>query len=316
MRAVAFDHFGGPDVLRVVELPDRDVGGIDEVLVRVHGAAVNPTDTMRRSGAISEMHGVPGPYVVGMDFAGVVVRLGGGSTRDLAVGDRVMGALLPRGSHGAYSELVSVPASCLMRVPADLDLHAAATIPMNGLTAMAALDAVGLESRETLAVTGAAGVLGSYVIQLAKAQGLRVLADASSSDRRAVLDIGADVVLPRGPGIAELIREQCPSGVDGLVDGAVLDGLVADAVADHGAVATLRHYVGPSDRGLRWKAVRVRHCLNRADMTDRLTMAVAAGTVTHRLAEVVSAEAAAEAHVRMQARGLRGRFVIDFAPAD
>ncbi|MEV1330672.1 alcohol dehydrogenase catalytic domain-containing protein [Micromonospora costi] len=95
MRAVGLYEFGGPEVLRVIELPEPHAGP-GEVRVRVHAAAVNPSDTLLRSGVhASALAGVPGPYVPGMDVAGVVDEIGPGTVTDLSVGDRVMAMLLP-----------------------------------------------------------------------------------------------------------------------------------------------------------------------------------------------------------------------------
>src|SRR5690606_27038244 len=99
MRAIAFTHPGDPDVLEVTELPDP-VPGPGEVLIRVRAAAVSPTDTMRRSGLRRSEES--GPYVVGMDAAGVVEARGEGTATDLRVGDEVMAFVIPKGSHGAY----------------------------------------------------------------------------------------------------------------------------------------------------------------------------------------------------------------------
>ena len=100
-----------------------------------------------------------------------------------------------------------------------------------------------------LAVTGAAGAFGGYVVQLAKADGLTVVADASEADEELVRGLGADVVVRRGDDVADRIREHFPEGVDGLADGSVQDALVLPAVKDGGAVATVRGYRGDGQRG-------------------------------------------------------------------
>ncbi|GAA2761951.1 hypothetical protein GCM10010103_09920 [Streptomyces paradoxus] len=95
-------------------------------------------------------------------------------------------------------EVLVVPAESVVRVPAGATGIEAATLPMNGLTARMALDLLELPAGATVAVTGAAGAVGGYAVQLAKADGFRVIADAGPKDEQLVYDVGADVVLPRG----------------------------------------------------------------------------------------------------------------------
>jgi NADPH:quinone reductase-like Zn-dependent oxidoreductase len=144
---------------------------------------VNPTDTGIRNGARAEaLHHDPPPYVPGMDVAGTVAALGEGTDdAGLAVGDRVMGIVVPSGSHAGYSSLVALPVGSVVPAPAGTTHAQAATLPMNGLTARRALDLLDLPAGATLAVTGAARAFGGYVVQLAHAHGLRVVADAGST---------------------------------------------------------------------------------------------------------------------------------------
>ena len=101
MRAAGFTDYGGPGVLHVVDLPDPEPGA-GELLVRVHAAAVNPTDTVLRSGGRAErLKDVTPPHVPGMDAAGVLERIGAGTRTDLAVGERVMAIVVPLGQRGA-----------------------------------------------------------------------------------------------------------------------------------------------------------------------------------------------------------------------
>jgi len=160
VKAVGVTEFGGPEVLHIVDLPDPEAGP-GELRIRVHAAAVNPTDTGLRSGRRAEqMKDIAPPYVPGMEAAGVLEQIGEGASTDLQVGDHVMAIVVPHGAHGAYSERVVVPAQSVARTPADATDAEAATLPMNGLTARQALDLLGLEPGQTLAVTGAAGALG------------------------------------------------------------------------------------------------------------------------------------------------------------
>src|SRR5262249_10984580 len=157
---VAIRTPGGPEVLEVI---DRDVRGPGpgEVRLAVRAAAVNPTDIgLRASGAPN----LDPPWIPGMDAAGTIESVGDGVDR-LAPRDPVMAAVMPRRPEGgAQSELLVVPAASVVALPDGADAVAAATLPMNGLTALLALDLLGLGAGDTLAVTGGAGLLASYAI--------------------------------------------------------------------------------------------------------------------------------------------------------
>jgi hypothetical protein len=137
-----------------------------------------------------------------------------------------MAMVIPEGSHGAYREQIVLDARAVVPAPAGATPVEACTLPMNGLTARQSLDLLGLSSGQTLAVTGAAGAYGGYVVQLAKVEGLTVIADASEADHELVASLGADIVVRRGDDVATRILEHFPNGVDGLADGAVLNELV------------------------------------------------------------------------------------------
>jgi NADPH:quinone reductase len=312
MRGVGVFEFGGPEVLRVFELSEVHAGP-GEVRVRVHGAAVNPTDTVLRDGSRAEaLRDIPPPYVPGMDVAGVIDEIGEGTETHLQVGDAVMAMVIPAGTHGAYRESIVLSADSVARAPAGSTHVEAATLPMNGLTARMSLDQLGLKPGQTLAVTGAAGCYGGYLVQLAKAAGLTVVADASDADKQLVRDLGADVVVPRGDDVAERIREVVPEGVDGLADGAVQRELAVGAVKDGGGFASVRGWRGNEERGIRFHVTWVREYDHRADLLDQLRQQVEEGQVTLRVAAAYLPEEAAEAHRRLEAGGTRGRCVITF----
>ena len=156
MRGVGVIEFGGPELLRVVDLPEVHAGP-GEVRLRVHAAGVNPTDTMIRNGMRAEaLAKDPPPYIPGMDVAGVIDEIGPDTATDLAVGDAVMGMVVPDGGHGAYRESIVLAADSVVRAPAGASLVEASTLPMNGLTARQSLDQLGLQPGQTIAVTGSA----------------------------------------------------------------------------------------------------------------------------------------------------------------
>lgn len=317
MRAIGVSEYGGPESLREVDLEPEPIGP-QEVRIAVTHAAVNPTDTVLRAGARAQ--GPTAPDVVdvpGMDVAGKVAELGtevGERPGDwLSVGDRVLGIVVPDGQHGGYRADLVLPADSVAPVPDSVGDAEAATLAMNGLTAWLALDRLALEPGDTLAVTGAAGAFGGYVVQLAATRGLRVIADASDADRDLVASLGAHVVVPRGEGFADAVRAEVPDGVDGLADGALLHERALPAVRDGGAVATVRGWEGDGSRDLRVHPVWVRDVARRRDVLEELVGLAADGTLTLRVADVLPAEQAAEAHRRLEAGGVRGRIVLDLA---
>jgi NADPH:quinone reductase-like Zn-dependent oxidoreductase len=312
MHAVGVTEFGGPEALHVVELSEPHAGP-GEVRIRVRGAAVNPTDTFVRNGARANQQAtVPPPYVPGMDAAGVLDERGEGVTTDLIIGDHVMAIVLPAGSRGAYAELIVVPAESVARVPTGVSDAEASTLPMNGLTARQALDLLGLEPGQTLAVTGAAGAVGGYVVQLARSEGIRVIADASLEDEPLVEELGADIVVARGDDIAARIRAKAPDGVDALVDCAVQGELILPAVKDGGRVAAVRPFTGDTERDIAVHQVWVRNYAREQTKLEELGRLVEQGKITLRVARRFPADRAAEAHRILEAGGTRGRLVLEF----
>jgi len=304
-------QFGGPDALRLVDVPAEPLGP-GQVRLRVEAAAVSPTDTHARSGAYAGRDPIKTPpWVPGMDVAGVVTEVGDG-VEHVAVGDLAMGIVVPFGPHGGYRENKVLSGDSVVRAPKGATAVEACTLPMNGLTARLALDHMALRPGQVLAVTGAAGAFGGYVVQLAKADGLTVVADASEADEQLIRDLGADLVVRRGDDVAARIREHFPDGVNGLADGSVQVALVLPAVRDGGAVATVRGYRGDGQRGLRVFPTRVYQLAEDRAALDRLRQQVEDGVLTLRVARTFRAEQAAEAHRTLERGGVRGRLVLTF----
>ncbi|MFI0501693.1 NADP-dependent oxidoreductase [Streptomyces albogriseolus] len=314
MKAIALTTYGGPDVLREVDLPTPDAGP-GEVRIRVHAAAVNPTDAMLRTGVYAaRTTDVPPPYVPGMDAAGVIDQLGPGADGRLSVGQRVVALVMPTGPRGgAYAEQIVVPAESVVPAPAGTDHAAASTLLMNAATARLALDTLALREGATVAVTGAAGAVGGYTIELAKADGLTVVADAAPHDRDLVRGFGADHVVDRGADVAARLRELAPAGVPGLVDGSDQREEAVPAVADGGAFVALRGWHGPAERGVTVTPVFVASVRGDTALLDTLRLQAEQGVLSLRVAKVLPASDAAEAHRLLEAGGLRGRLVLDFS---
>ncbi|MYQ31125.1 MULTISPECIES: NADP-dependent oxidoreductase [unclassified Streptomyces] len=314
MKAIGSTTFGGPDVLRELELPTPEAGP-GEVRIRVHAAAVNPTDALFRAGAYAaRTTDVPAPYLPGMDAAGVIDQLGPGADGRLSVGQRVVALVMPtRPQGGAYAEQIVVPAESVVPAPAGTDHAEASTLLMNAATARLALDTLALPRGATVAVTGAAGAVGGYAIELAKADGLTVVADAAPHDRDLVRGFGADHVVDRGKDVATRVRELVPDGVAGLVDGSDQREEAVPAVADGGALVALRGWQGPAEGGVTVAPVFVAGVRGDTALLDALRLQAEQGVLSLRVAKVLPASDAAEAHRLLAAGGLRGRLVLDFS---
>ncbi|MQY20431.1 NADP-dependent oxidoreductase [Nocardia macrotermitis] len=315
MLAIGFDEPGGPEVLRAVQVAEPHAG-VGQVRIRVAAATVNPSDLVTRGGAAHDRYReVEPPYVPGWDAAGVVDEVGAQSR--WRVGDRVVAITKPvLEGGGAYAEWIVVSDDSVAPLPEGADVVAAATLPMNGLTAVEALDVAGVRSGGTIAVTGAAGAVGGYVIQLAKYRGLTVLADASARDARLVADLGADTVLERGDDFARRVSEQVPAGVDGVIDCALLGSAVLPAIRDGGAYVALRpprlSGTVESERGIDVHYVMVLDRVHDSAGLAELSRLASVGVLTLRVAQTFPATEAAEAHRRLEAGGLRGRIVLTF----
>src|SRR5208283_156717 len=223
-------------------------------------------------------------------------EVGSGVSESLKVGDAVMAIVVPKGSHGAYREQIVLDVRSVVRAPAGKTHAEAATLPMNGLTARQSLNLLKLSPGQVIAVTGAAGAYGGYVIQLAKAEGLTVIADASEKDEKLVASLGADIVVRRDDDVASRIRKHFPQGVDGLADGAVLNALVIPAVRDGGAFTSVRGFLGAPQRDIHFTTTMVRTYAQDFEKLDRLRQLVDAGEISLRVAEVYPPERATEAH--------------------
>ncbi len=309
MKAVAITRPGDESVLEVIDRPVREPDA-GEVRIAVKAAAVNPTDIGLRQRGRED---TPPPWTPGMDASGTIDAVGDGVDR-LRPGEEVMAVVTPRREDGgAQAELVVLPAASVVAVPDGVTLQQAATLPMNGLTALRGLELLGLEAGRTLAISGGAGVLGSYVIPLAKLQGLRVLADASPEDEELVRSFGADEIVARGERFNETVREVAPDGADGLFDTALLGRQAFPAIRDGGGLAVVRGWDGgDTERGIQVRPVAVFDVLERTEWLEYLRELASQGTFQLRVAGEFPPEQAAEAQRLMDAGGLRGRALIVF----
>jgi NADPH2:quinone reductase len=314
MKAIGLTEFGGPEVLKIVDLPDPHPGQ-REVRIRVHAVAVNPTDlTFRAGGRAAQLADRPPPYVPGMDVAGIIDELGHPTEGRLSIGAAVIAYVLPFGPHGGtYAERVVVDEASVVPAPRGATLPEASTLLLNATTARLSLDALALPTRATVAVIGSAGAVGGYAIQLAKADGLTVLAVAAPSDEKLVRGLGADLIVDPDGDIGVQIRDQLRGGAPGVIDGAALDALALPAVADGGGLVTLKGWNGPSERDIVIHPISSFSSATDTALFDRLRSQVEEGILSLRVAEVLPAREAGEAHRRLAAGGVRGRLVLDFS---
>jgi NADPH:quinone reductase-like Zn-dependent oxidoreductase len=246
-----------------------------------------------------------------MELAGVIDAAGGGTSWQ--PGERVLAIVIPRRAEGgAQAEQVVVPAASITRIPDGVSDVEAATLPMNGLTVRLALDRLALQPGQTLAVTGAAGAVGSYAVEMGVNDGLRVIAVASPGDEAMLKEMGAELFVPRGDDAMQQIRELVPGGVDGLIDAAVLNKPAFAAIKDGGGYATVRGYDGETERGITIHNVRVAEYAQNTAALAGLAKLVADGKLTLRVAETYPPERTGEAQDRLMAGGVRGRLVIVF----
>jgi NADPH:quinone reductase-like Zn-dependent oxidoreductase len=313
VKAIGLTEFGGPEVLHVITLPSPEPG-TGEVRVRVHAVAVNPTDaTFRAGGRAAQLADRTPPWIPGVDAAGVVDKVGPGTSGRLAEGDRVIALVVPMGPHGGtYAEQIVASEQSVVRAPKNATDAQAASLLLNAVAARLALDALGLTAGQAVAVTGAAGAVGGYAIQLAGRRGLTVIADAPPGEENLVRGLGADHVIARGPGFAGQVRSLVPGGVPGLVDGANLDAAALPAIADGGAIATVKGWSGPAVRAITVHPISAFAAVTDTTLLEELRDLAEKGTLTLRVADVMPAGLAAEAHRRLAAGGNRGRIVLDF----
>jgi NADPH:quinone reductase-like Zn-dependent oxidoreductase len=212
MKAVRFDNYGDVDVLNVVEVPDP-VPGEGQVLVRVKAAGINPGEASIRKGLLADRWPATFPSGEGSDLAGVVQQVGGGD-EIWTVGDEVIGFTDNRASH---AELVLVEAENLTARPAEVSWDAAGALPVAGATAWAAVRAISPAENDVVAVSGAAGGVGTLAAQLVRNTGATVIGLASDPHHDWLREHGI-IPVTYGDGVGERVLDAGGGRLDALVD--------------------------------------------------------------------------------------------------
>ncbi|MEF2976021.1 NAD(P)-dependent alcohol dehydrogenase [Subtercola sp. YIM 133946] len=316
MRVAQFFRYGGPEVVRVVEV-DTPEPAADEVLVRVAATSVNPMDAETRAGRMRLLSGRRSPHGLGIDVAGTVERLGTAVATDgrFAVGDAVWGVVARffSGTTGAAAEFMTVPARLLAIIPSSLDFIGAAALPAVGITAITAVRYRGrTEAGDRVLVRGAAGGVGSSAVQFAHSLGAHVTALASAGDLAWVRGLGADVALDR--------RATGPDDLgcfDVLVDTVGTElWRYRRLLAPGGRMVTIA-FGSPADvlsiaASTIYGASRIRTFLGQPPlgMIDQLGSAVRSGAIGPQVGAVFDLDDIADAHRSLAMKSVRGKRVI------
>jgi NADPH:quinone reductase-like Zn-dependent oxidoreductase len=210
MKAIQFNEYGGLEVLHVVEVNEPHAGP-GQVRIAVRAAGVNPSDWKRRAGQYRDFEEVTFPAGLGVEASGVVDEVGPGVS-DVSVGDAVFGCGENAMAMAQYAVLTH-----WAHKPDNLLFEIAGGLPVIAATATRALDEVRAKSGETLLVSGAAGGIGSAVLQFARLRGITVIGTASAQKHGYLRGLCA-IPTTYGPGLAERVRELAPQGVDRALD--------------------------------------------------------------------------------------------------
>jgi len=306
--AVQFDQYGGTEVLKVVEVPDRTPGD-EEVRVRVVTASVNPGEIAIRSGAMKDRWPSTFPSGEGSDFAGVVVEVGD-RVDGVTVGDEVIGFSDWR---NAQAESITLPADHVIPKPHGVSWDDAGVLYVAGTTAFACIEAVGIRRGDTVVVAGAAGGVGAIVTQLAVLAGAAVVATASKDNHEFLESIGA-IPIEYGKDLEKRIRATVPDGVDAFID-THGDGNVAIAVAlgvDRDRINTIADFEGAGKYKV--KANGMATVSSREAMID-LARLISEGELTIPILATYPLAEVRAAYERLSKRHGLGKIVLEVTPA-
>ena len=312
MKAMGIRSFGGRERLEVLDVP-RPRPGAGAVRIRIAASGVNPIDFKIREGLRRDRIPHVFPVVLGWEAAGIVDAVGPDVER-WRVGDPVFAYARGDVVHdGTYAEAIVLPGSIVARSPRTIDDVHAACIPLAGLTAWQALDALGVKRGETLLVHAAAGGVGTFAVQLAKIRGALVIGTASPANHAWLQGLGCDATVDYRAGpVHAAVRQVVPEGVDAVLDGAGGEALHDNlpALRDGGRLVTLVEQ--PTDtkfgaRGLQCSWIFA--VPNGAQLTE-IAALVDEGRLTVHVERTFPLEEAARAHELLEARHVRGKLAL------
>jgi NADPH:quinone reductase-like Zn-dependent oxidoreductase len=306
MKAVRIHEFGGPDMLRVEDLPIPEPGP-GEARIRVMAASVNPVDYKMRNGGYLPPEALP--LTLGRDVAGVVDAIGSGASA-FKKGEAAF-VLLGR-EHGGYVEFVTEKTENCARKPARLDFVEAAAVPLAGLTAWQGLFDYGrLQPGQTVLIHGAAGGVGHLAVQFAHARDAIVFATCAGRDAEFVMSLGASEVIDyRRERFEDQVRDV--DLVFDLVDKDVQDRSWA-VLKDGGAlISTLRQ---PDKAKAAAKHARAQHYIAQPNGRELAEIArlIDAGKVRPHIDRIFPLDEAAEAERTLEQDHVRGKIVLEVA---
>lgn len=305
MRAITYSRFGGADVLELTEHPEPHPGP-DSVVIRVRAASVNPVDWKIREGYLEGLIDVQFPVVPGWDVAGVVERTGL-DTPELEVGDEVYGYVRTDVvGGGTFAELVAAPVRTVARKPASLSFEEAAAVPLAGLTAYQSIRRAGVRAGQTVLVHAAAGGVGTFAVQIARALGAHVIGTASERNHEFLRGLGAEPVT-YGDGLADRVRALAPHGVDVALDyvgGDAVD-VSAAVLSGGGTVASITDARARTEHGGHYVWVRP----STSDL-EALAGLIDDGSVSVEVGQVFDLADAADAHRANESGHARGKVVV------
>src|ERR1700722_3749307 len=302
-RAVLFDRYGGRDVLYVADVP-MPTPTADEVVVAVKAAGINPGEAAIRSGALRDRFPASFPSGEGSDLAGIVVAVGEG-VEDFAVDDEVLGFSWRRSSHATH---VAVPVSQLIHKPNELSWEVAGSLYVVGCTAYAAVRAVGAKPGETVAVSAAAGGVGTIVVQLLGLREARVLGIASPSNADWLQSHGA-LTVPYGEGLAERLKAAAPDGIDAFIDlfGPEYVQLAVDLSISRDRIETITAFEKAQELGVKADGSGT---ASTPEVLTEMAGLVASGAIEIPIAATYPMERVADAFEELEHRHTHGKIVL------
>lgn len=330
MRAARIHEYGPPDVFRVEDVPPPVLRSRD-LRVEVRASSVNPVDYKIRFGGQRALIHYRLPWILGLDFSGVVVEVGEGVTR-FAVGDEVYGSPTHR-RPGCYAQQVAIDERQAARKPRTMTHHEAATIPLVGLTAWGALVIQGrLKRGDKALIHAGSGGVGTFAIQLAKALGAHVATTCSARNEALVRSVGADEVIDYRTTKFEEVLE----GYDFVLDAiggetrerslkilkrggrlATMIGGFPAATKKHGPVLgapiALGGLISLAIRGPLIHGVSIHNVLRESDarLLEPITALIEQGAIRAVIDRVYPLDEIAEAHRYIETGRARGKIVID-----